>query len=54
MVGAVHRGRTLLSAPIAFRPTVTSEFPWTVCAISATAGFLTALVLVFAWLMSLE
>ena len=51
MVGAVHRGRTLLSAPIAFQPRVISDFPWTVCAISATAGLSTALVPVFAWLM---
>ena len=39
MVGAVRRGRTLLSAPIAFQPAVTSSFPWTTCVHSATAGW---------------
>ena len=39
MVGAAHRGRTLLSSPIAFEPRVRQPFPWTVCACSVTSGF---------------
>ena len=54
MVGAAHRGRTLLSSPIAFAPRVQQPFPWTVCAFSVTSGFAAALVVVIAWLLSLE
>ena len=54
MVGAAHRGRTLLSSPIAFEPRVRQPFPWTVCACSVISGFAAALVVVIAWLLSLE
>ena len=54
MVGAAHRGRTLLSSPIAFAPRARQPFPWTVCVFSLTSGFAAALIVVIAWLLSLE
>ena len=50
----VRRGRILLSSPIAFVPKPTACFPWTVCLLSATSGFILGLAVFLAWILSLE
>ena len=54
MVNPTHPGRTLLQSPVAFVPQLSTTFPWTVPLVSATSGFAGAIVIVFAWIFSLD